>query len=133
MPERTVEILVKRLGQKIIEEPRDPVSIALMILKDATLRRGPQAVLLCFIISRRSCALLKHHSLALEALEAMGLTLGNQHLAIAGGDDECLPLEGYLQSTLDDTHVFIVILRKWDQYVSSLVCFPDTELEVIIG
>lgn len=133
MPERTVEILVKRLGQKIIEEPRDPVSIALMISKDALLCRGPKAVLLCFIIPRRSGTLLKHHSLALEALEAMGLTLGDFHLAIAGSDYECLPLEGYLQSTLDDTHVFIVILRKWDQYVWSLVCSPGTELEVIIG
>lgn len=41
MPERTIEILVEGLGQKIIEESRDRVSIALIVLKDALLSRGP--------------------------------------------------------------------------------------------
>lgn len=77
MPERATEILVKRLGQKIIEEPSDLFSVALLILKDAPPGRDPQAVLPCFIITRWSGALLKHHSLALETLEAMGLTLGD--------------------------------------------------------
>lgn len=77
MPERSIEILVERLGEKIIEEPRNLVSVARMISKDAPLGRDPQAISPCFVITRWSGALLKHHPLALEALEAMGLTLGD--------------------------------------------------------
>lgn len=130
MPERAIEILVKRLGQKIIEESGDIVNVALMTLKDVRLGRGPRAVLPCFIITRWSGALLKHHSLSLEALEAMGLTLGDQHLAVARSEYECLPLKSYLQPTLDDKHIFIVVLRR---SVSPFFSFLFQDTEVVIG